>query len=83
MAKTTKLIQEQKKFGKRLDKGLFLWYNRHRKKREENNAMWYIMSHSGLRGIETYTNEAQAQQAADLRNALINQGWHPVKVEAA
>ena len=45
--------------------------------------MWYIMSHSGLRGIETYTNEAQAQQAADLRNALINQGWHPVKVEAA
>ena len=45
--------------------------------------MWYIMSRSGLRGIEPYTSEAQAWQAADLRNALVNQGWHPIKVEVA
>lgn len=45
--------------------------------------MWYIMSGSGLRGIEPYTSEAQAWQAADLRNALVNQGWHPIKVEVA
>jgi hypothetical protein len=51
--------------------------------REENNTMWYIMSRSGLRGIETYTSEVQAWQAADLRNALVNQGWHPIKVEVA
>lgn len=45
--------------------------------------MWYIMSRSGVRGIEPYTSEAQAWQAADLRNALVNQGWHPIKVEVA
>ena len=45
--------------------------------------MWYIMSRSGLRGIEPYTSEAQAWQAADLRNALVNQGWHPIRVEVA
>ena len=45
--------------------------------------MWYIMSRSGLRGIERYASETQARQAADLRNALVNQGWHPVKVEVA
>lgn len=42
--------------------------------------MWYIVSKSGLRGIETYHNESAAWNAADLRNALVNQGWHPVKV---
>jgi hypothetical protein len=51
--------------------------------REENNTMWYIVSKSGLRGIETYHNETAAWNAADLRNALVNQGWHPVKVEVA
>ena len=45
--------------------------------------MWYIMSRSGLRGIEKYTSEAQAWQAADLRNSLANQGWHPIRVEVA
>lgn len=45
--------------------------------------MWYIMSRSGLRGIEPYISEAQAWQAADLRNALVNQGWHPIRVEVA
>lgn len=42
--------------------------------------MWYIMSASGLRGIEAYYSETAAWNAADLRNSLINQGWHPVRV---
>ena len=42
--------------------------------------MWYIVSKSGLRGIETYYSENDAWNAADARNCLINQGWHPVKV---
>lgn len=42
--------------------------------------MWYIMSGNGLRGIETYKSESEAWNAADLRNKLINQGWHPVRV---
>ena len=43
--------------------------------------MWYIMSGRGLRGIEAYANEYEAWRAADMRNALIDQGWHPVKAE--
>lgn len=42
--------------------------------------MWYIVSKSGLRGIETYYSESDAWNAADLRNRLINQGWRPVRV---
>jgi hypothetical protein len=42
--------------------------------------MWYIVSKSGLRGIETYRSENEAWNAADMRNRLINQGWHPVRV---
>lgn len=42
--------------------------------------MWYIFSANGLRGIEKYETEAQANFAAELRNSLINQGWHAVKV---
>ena len=42
--------------------------------------MWYIFSANGLRGIETYKSESDAWRAADLRNSLINQGWHPVRV---
>lgn len=42
--------------------------------------MWYIISKSGLRGIETYASETQAWNAADARNRLIDQGWKPVKV---
>ena len=42
--------------------------------------MWYIVSKSGLRGIETYHSENDAWNAADSRNRLINQGWRPVKV---
>lgn len=43
--------------------------------------MWYIFSRSGLRGIETYENENAAWNAAESRNALANQGWHPVFVK--
>lgn len=43
--------------------------------------MWYIFSRNGLKGIETYENESAAWRAADMRNALINQGWHPVFVK--
>lgn len=43
--------------------------------------MRYIFSRSGLRGIETYENENAAWRAADIRNALINQGWHPVYIK--
>lgn len=42
--------------------------------------MWYIVSKSGLRGIETYYSESDAWNAADLLNRLINQGWRPVRV---
>jgi hypothetical protein len=42
--------------------------------------MWYIVSKNGLKGIETYMSESSAQFAADMRNNLVNQGWHPVKV---
>jgi hypothetical protein len=42
--------------------------------------MWYIISANGLRGIETYTNGQDAWLAAEMRNRLINQGWHPVRV---
>ena len=42
--------------------------------------MWYIFSANGLRGIEVYQSESEAERAADLRNSLINQGWHPVRV---
>lgn len=42
--------------------------------------MWYIFSANGLRGIEVYKSESEAERAADLRNSLINQGWHPVRV---
>ena len=45
--------------------------------------MWYIFSKSGIKGIEPYISEAEAWRAADLRNALVNQGWHPVRVEVA
>ena len=44
--------------------------------------MWYIVSKSGLRGIETYETEHNAWIAAEMRNRLINQGWHPVRVAA-
>ena len=43
--------------------------------------MWYIFSCNGLRGIEAYENESAAWEAAELRNALINQGWHPVFIK--
>lgn len=43
--------------------------------------MWYIFSRSGLRGIEVYENETAAWHAADIRNALIDQGWHPVFIK--
>jgi hypothetical protein len=42
--------------------------------------MWYIMSASGLRGIESYNSKSDAEFAAELRNGLINQGWHAVKM---
>jgi hypothetical protein len=42
--------------------------------------MWYIVSKSGLRGIEIYHSENDAWNAADIRNQLANQGWHPVRV---
>ena len=42
--------------------------------------MWYIISANGLRGIETYTNGRDAWLAAESRNSLVNQGWHPVRV---
>ncbi len=42
--------------------------------------MWYIISASGLRGIEPYASKSEAEWAAELRNSLINQGWHPVRV---
>lgn len=42
--------------------------------------MWHIVSKSGLRGIETYYSESDAWTAADIRNELANQGWHPVRV---
>ena len=45
--------------------------------------MWYIFSANGLRGIEVYKSESEAERAADLRNSLINQGWHPVRVAQA
>ena len=45
--------------------------------------MWYIMSASGLRGIERYSSKSEAEWAAELRNSLINQGWHPVRVAQA
>ena len=48
--------------------------------RKGNDNMWYIVSKSGLRGIETYYSENDAWNAADLRNRLINQGWRPVRV---
>ena len=44
------------------------------------DTMWYIVSKNGLRGIETYTSESSAWFAADMRNRLINQGWHPIRV---
>lgn len=43
--------------------------------------MWCIFSRNGLKGIETYENENAAWLAADMRNALINQGWHPVFIK--
>lgn len=46
----------------------------------ENKSMWYIYSKNGLRGVETYTSEMDAWRAADLRNMLVNQGWHPMRV---
>lgn len=64
---------------KKLDNILKVCYNKYNK-RKGTDIMWYIVSKSGLRGIEKYTSEAQAWQAADLRNSLINQGWHPVRV---
>lgn len=42
--------------------------------------MWYIMSASGLRGVESYSSKNDAEFAAELRNSLINQGWHAVKM---
>ena len=42
--------------------------------------MWYIVSKNGLRGIETYTSESSAWNAAEARNALVDQGWQPVRV---
>lgn len=45
--------------------------------------MWHIVSKSGLRGIETYYSESDAWNAADIRNELANQGWHPVRVAYA
>ena len=48
--------------------------------RKGTDNMWYIVSKNGLRGIETYTSESSAWFAADMRNRLINQGWHPVRV---
>jgi hypothetical protein len=42
--------------------------------------MWYIVSKSGLRGIEIYYSENDAWYAAKTRNRLIDQGWRPVKV---
>ena len=42
--------------------------------------MWYIVSKSGLRGIETYHSENDAWNAADIRNQLTDQGWHPIRV---
>lgn len=44
--------------------------------------MWYIVSKSGLKGIEIYETEHNAWIAAEMRNRLINQGWHPVRVAA-
>lgn len=45
--------------------------------------MWYIFSANGLRGIERYSSKSEAEWAAELRNSLINQGWHPVRVAQA
>lgn len=64
---------------KGLDKSPFLWYNKYIKKKG-TDIMWYIFSANGLRGIEVYKSESEAERAADLRNRLINQGWHPVRV---
>ena len=43
--------------------------------------MWYIFSRSGIRGIGVYENEIMAWNAAELRNSLIDQGWHPVFIK--
>jgi hypothetical protein len=48
--------------------------------RKGTDNMWYIVSASGLRGIEPYYSRNDAEFAAELRNSLINQGWHPVRV---
>ena len=45
--------------------------------------MWHIVSKNGLRGIETYYSESDAWNAADIRNELANQGWHPVRAAYA
>ena len=42
--------------------------------------MWYIFSASGLRGIEAYSSKSDAEWEAEMRNRLINPGWHPVRV---
>lgn len=64
---------------KGLDKSPSPWYNKYNK-RKGTDIMWYIFSANGLRGIEIYKSESEAERAADLRNSLINQGWHPVRV---
>jgi hypothetical protein len=51
------------------------------KQKKRRDSMWYIFSRSGLRGIETYVSENAAWNAAELRNALANQGWHPVFIK--
>lgn len=41
--------------------------------------MWYIVSKSGLRGIETYYSENDAWNAANWRNSLApHQQWKPI-----
>ena len=64
---------------KGIDNILKVWYNKYNKRKGTDN-MWYIVSKNGLRGIETYSSESSAWFAADMRNRLINQGWHPVRV---